>query len=55
MRDAPVKPSAAPSAAREAEALGHEDVAGLLRQNLEQEQHTLEEVRNATRQAAAVA
>jgi ferritin-like metal-binding protein YciE len=32
----------------EAESLGHQDVAGLLRQNLEQEQHTLEEVRRAT-------
>jgi ferritin-like metal-binding protein YciE len=36
----------------EAEALGHADVAGLLRQNLEQEQHTLEEVRRATRASA---
>jgi hypothetical protein len=36
--------------------VGHADVAGLLRANLEQEQHPLEEVRDATkRMAAAVA
>ena len=37
----------------EAAAMGHDDVAGLLRHNLEQEQHTLDEVRNATRSMAA--
>ena len=35
-----------------AEAHGHEDVAALLRENLEQEQHTLDEVRNATERVA---
>jgi ferritin-like metal-binding protein YciE len=37
----------------EAEALGHQEVAGLLRQNLQQEQHTLAEVQRATAQTAA--
>jgi ferritin-like metal-binding protein YciE len=36
----------------EAEAMGHSDVVGLLRQNLRQEQHTLEEVQRATRATA---
>jgi ferritin-like metal-binding protein YciE len=36
----------------EAEALGHHDVVGLLRENREQEQHTLEEVQRATRMNA---
>jgi ferritin-like metal-binding protein YciE len=35
-----------------AEAQGHQDVSSLLRQNLEQEQHTLGEVRTATEQVA---
>jgi ferritin-like metal-binding protein YciE len=35
-----------------AEANGHEDVAVLLRENLEQEQHTLEEVQRATERVA---
>jgi ferritin-like metal-binding protein YciE len=34
------------------EAMGKSDVVALLQQNLEQEQHTLEEVRTATRAAA---
>jgi ferritin-like metal-binding protein YciE len=36
----------------EAEGLGKEQIATLLRANLEQEQHTLDEVRQATRQMA---
>jgi ferritin-like metal-binding protein YciE len=36
-----------------AEAMDLQDVAALLRQNLEQEQHTLEEVRRATQRVAA--
>jgi ferritin-like metal-binding protein YciE len=35
-----------------AEAMGRQDVAALLRENLEQEQHTLEEVRRAAEQIA---
>jgi ferritin-like metal-binding protein YciE len=35
-----------------AEAMGRHDVAALLRQNLEQEQHTLEEVRRAAERVA---
>jgi ferritin-like metal-binding protein YciE len=35
-----------------AEALGEQDVVTLLRQNLEQEQHTLEEVKQATQKTA---
>lgn len=35
-----------------AEAMGHDDVAALLRENLEQEQHTLGEVLKATLKAA---
>jgi ferritin-like metal-binding protein YciE len=35
-----------------AEAMGHEDVVALLRENLEQEEHTLEEVQQLTRQHA---
>jgi ferritin-like metal-binding protein YciE len=35
-----------------AEAMGKQDVAQLLRRNLEQEQHTLQEVQSATRQLA---
>jgi ferritin-like metal-binding protein YciE len=35
-----------------AEAMGNEEVVRLLSQNLEQEQHTLEEVKNATRELA---
>jgi ferritin-like metal-binding protein YciE len=35
-----------------AETMGKQDVVALLRQNLEQEQHTLEEVRQATRTIA---
>jgi ferritin-like metal-binding protein YciE len=34
------------------EALGEQDIVTLLRQNLEQEQHTLEEVKRATEQTA---
>jgi ferritin-like metal-binding protein YciE len=37
-----------------ARAMGRDDVAGLLRENLEQEQHTLEEVKRLTGQVAAV-
>jgi ferritin-like metal-binding protein YciE len=37
-----------------AEALGQQDVVSLLRENLEQEQHTLDEVRSATRELAGV-
>jgi ferritin-like metal-binding protein YciE len=37
-----------------AEAMGRDDVVQLLRQNLEQEQHTLDEVRELQRQVAAV-
>lgn len=33
-------------------ATGHEDIVGLLRENLEQEQHTLDEVRKATQKVA---
>jgi ferritin-like metal-binding protein YciE len=36
----------------QAEAMGRSNVVSLLRENLEQEQHTLEEVRQATRQVA---
>jgi ferritin-like metal-binding protein YciE len=36
----------------EAQAMGKQDVVGLLRQNLEQEQHTLEEVKRATQALA---
>jgi ferritin-like metal-binding protein YciE len=36
----------------QAEALGHEEVVELLRENLQQEQHTLDEVRRATRAMA---
>jgi len=36
----------------QAEALGHEDVVPLFQENLEQEQHTLEEVKRASRMAA---
>jgi ferritin-like metal-binding protein YciE len=36
----------------EAESLGHQEVVRLLQQNLEQEQHMLEEVRRATRSIA---
>ena len=36
-----------------AEAMGREDVAGVLRRNLESEQHTLDEVKSAQRQTAA--
>jgi ferritin-like metal-binding protein YciE len=36
----------------EAEAMGKQDVVGLLQQNMEQEQHTLEEVKRATRAVA---
>lgn len=36
-----------------AEAMGHEDVAALLRENLEQEQHTLREIEQMTQQRAA--
>jgi ferritin-like metal-binding protein YciE len=36
----------------QAEALGHEEVVELLRENLQQEQHTLEEVRRAMRATA---
>jgi ferritin-like metal-binding protein YciE len=36
----------------EAEAMGKQDVVQLLQQNLEQEQHTLEEVKQATKQLA---
>jgi ferritin-like metal-binding protein YciE len=32
--------------------MGHDDVADLLQQNLEQEQHTLEEVKQATQKLA---
>jgi ferritin-like metal-binding protein YciE len=35
-----------------AEAMGHDQVVRLLSQNLEQEQHTLEEVKSATREVA---
>ena len=35
-----------------AEAMGHEDVVALLRENLEQEEHTLREVQQLTRQRA---
>jgi ferritin-like metal-binding protein YciE len=35
-----------------AEAMGHEDVVTLLRENLEQEEHTLREVQQLTRQRA---
>jgi ferritin-like metal-binding protein YciE len=35
-----------------AQAMGHDDVADLLQQNLEQEQHTLEEVKQATQKLA---
>lgn len=35
-----------------AEAMGWEDVARMLRPNLEQEQHTLDEVRQATQRIA---
>jgi ferritin-like metal-binding protein YciE len=35
-----------------AEAMGKDDIVGLLRENLEQEQHTLEEVKHATEQLA---
>jgi ferritin-like metal-binding protein YciE len=38
-----------------ARAMGREDVVSLLEQNLEQEQHTLEEVKSAEAQAAAAA
>ena len=37
-----------------AEAMGRHDVTALLRQNIESEQHTLEEVKQAQRQVAAV-
>jgi ferritin-like metal-binding protein YciE len=36
----------------EAEAMGQQDIVQLLQQNLEQEQHTLEEVQRATQQLA---
>jgi ferritin-like metal-binding protein YciE len=36
----------------EADALGHDTVAGLLRENLQQEQHTLEEIKRLTRSLA---
>lgn len=36
-----------------AQAMGRQDVAELMRQNLEQEQHTLEEVRRAAERIAA--
>ncbi|MEN3343253.1 MAG: hypothetical protein V7644_2657 [Actinomycetota bacterium] len=36
----------------QAEAMGHEDVVALLRENLEQEEHTLREVQQLTRQQA---
>jgi hypothetical protein len=35
-----------------AEAMGHQDVVALLQENLEQEQHTLEEVKRASQQLA---
>jgi ferritin-like metal-binding protein YciE len=35
-----------------AEAMGHEDVVALLRENLEQEEHTLREVQQLARQKA---
>jgi ferritin-like metal-binding protein YciE len=35
-----------------ARAMGREDVCGLLQQNLEQEQHTLEEAKSALKQVA---
>ena len=35
-----------------AEAMGHQDIVDLLSQNLEQEQHTLEEVKSATQELA---
>ena len=38
-----------------AEAMGEEDVVMLLQENLQQEQHTLEEVRKATQQVAQAA
>jgi ferritin-like metal-binding protein YciE len=37
-----------------ARAMGRDDVVGLLEQNLEQEQHTLEEVKRSAEQVAAV-
>ncbi|MCW3000060.1 MAG: hypothetical protein JWN65_3609 [Solirubrobacterales bacterium] len=36
----------------EADALGHQDVVALLRENLQQEQHTLQEVQKATQATA---
>lgn len=36
----------------EAEAMGKQDIVRLLQQNLEQEQHTLEEVKRATQELA---
>jgi ferritin-like metal-binding protein YciE len=36
----------------EAEAMGQQDIVRLLQQNLEQEQHTLEEIKQATRELA---
>jgi ferritin-like metal-binding protein YciE len=35
-----------------AQTLGHQEVIGLLQENLQQEQHTLDEVRSATQQTA---
>jgi ferritin-like metal-binding protein YciE len=37
----------------QAEALGHEDLVPLFQENLEQEQHTLEEVKRASQKIAA--
>ena len=37
-----------------ARAMGRDDVVALLQQNLEQEQHTLDEVKKAQEQVAAV-
>ena len=36
----------------EAQAMGKDDIVKLLQQNLEQEQHTLEEVKQATKELA---